>query len=81
MLQKQKTTLRKKSMSKKSLQVVTLGCSKNQVDTEHLLAQVRDDYEIVPEREERNVDILLLNTCGFIGDAKEESIQARRRTK
>lgn len=63
-------------MSKKSLQVVTLGCSKNQVDTEHLLAQVRDDYEIVPEREERNVDILLLNTCGFIGDAKEESIQA-----
>ena len=63
-------------MSKKSLQVVTLGCSKNQVDTEHLLAQVRDDYEIVPEREEQNVDILLLNTCGFIGDAKEESIQA-----
>lgn len=63
-------------MSKKSLQVVTLGCSKNQVDTEHLLAQVRDDYEMVPEREERNVDILLLNTCGFIGDAKEESIQA-----
>ena len=62
-------------MSKK-LQVVTLGCSKNTVDTEHLLAQVRHAYEIVPEGAEEDVDVLLLNTCGFIGDAKEESIQA-----
>ena len=61
---------------KKTLQVVTLGCSKNDVDSEHLLAQVRDDFEIVPAGEEREVDYLLLNTCGFIGDAKEESIQA-----
>ncbi len=61
---------------KKTLQVVTLGCSKNDVDSEHLLAQVRDDYEVVPAGEECDVDYLLLNTCGFIGDAKEESIQA-----
>ena len=61
---------------KKTLQVVTLGCSKNDVDSEHLLAQVRDDFDIVPAGEERDVDYLLLNTCGFIGDAKEESIQA-----
>lgn len=60
----------------KTIQVITLGCSKNTVDTEHLLAQVEGHYEIVPEGEDRPVDCLLLNTCGFIGDAKEESIQA-----
>lgn len=61
---------------KRLIQIVTLGCSKNEVDSEHLLAQIRDEYEIVPAGEERDVDYLLLNTCGFIGDAKEESIQA-----
>ena len=61
-------------MKKKTLQVITLGCSKNTVDTEHLLAAVADFYEIVPEGEEKPVDVLLVNTCGFIGDAKEESI-------
>lgn len=59
-----------------AIRVVTLGCSKNLVDTEHLLAQVRDKFEIVPEGDDRYVDYLLVNTCGFIGDAKEESIQA-----
>ena len=60
-----------------TLQVITLGCSKNEVDTEHLLAQVQDAYVILPEEGEPDwVDYLLLNTCGFIGDAKEESIQA-----
>jgi len=58
------------------LQVITLGCSKNTVDTEHLLYQIRNAYEIVPEEETRpRVDVLLINTCGFIGDAKEQSIQ------
>ena len=57
------------------LQVITLGCSKNTVDTEHLLFQVQDSYEIVPEGESCPVDVLLINTCGFIGDAKEQSIQ------
>ena len=58
-----------------TLQVITLGCSKNTVDTEHLLFQVKDSYEIIPEGESRPVDVLLVNTCGFIGDAKEQSIQ------
>ena len=58
-----------------TLQVITLGCSKNTVDTEHLLYQVRDLYELIPEGEDRPVDVLLVNTCGFIGDAKEQSIQ------
>lgn len=60
----------------KRLQTITLGCSKNKVDTEHILSQVQDLYEIVPEGEDIPVDVILLNTCGFIGDAKEESVQA-----
>lgn len=58
------------------LQTLTLGCSKNKVDTEHILSQVETLYEIVPEGEDVSVDVLLINTCGFIGDAKEESVQA-----
>ena len=60
----------------KKLQTLTLGCSKNRVDTEHILSQVENLYEIVPEGEDIPVDVLLVNTCGFIGDAKEESVQA-----
>ena len=60
----------------KKLQTITLGCSKNKVDTEHILSQVESHYEIIPEGEDIPVDVILLNTCGFIGDAKEESVQA-----
>lgn len=65
----------------KRLKVLTLGCSKNSVDTEHLLAQLpADDFRILDDDEnpdkEHPLDYLLLNTCGFIGDAKEESIEA-----
>ena len=63
-------------MPKPSLQVLTLGCSKNTVDTEHLLYQTGDRFVVVPAEEHpAYVDYLLVNTCGFIGDAKEESIQ------
>ncbi|MCQ2147352.1 MAG: 30S ribosomal protein S12 methylthiotransferase RimO [Bacteroidales bacterium] len=59
-----------------TLQVLTLGCSKNQVDTEHILSQVAEKFEIIHESEEEaKVDYLLINTCGFIGDAKEQSIE------
>lgn len=62
---------------KKTLQPVTLGCSKNTVDTEHILAYAEEIYEIVPEDiTDRHIDVLLMNTCGFIGDAKEESVNA-----
>ena len=60
----------------KKLQTLTLGCSKNKVDTEHILSQVESLYEVIPEGEDIPVDVLLINTCGFIGDAKEESVQA-----
>ena len=62
-------------MSRRRLRAVTLGCSKNTVDTEHLLAQLPSaSWEIVPDG--APADVLLLNTCGFIGDAKEESVNA-----
>lgn len=58
---------------KRKLRVITLGCSKNTVDTEHLLSQLpSDEFEVV--NDDGPVDFLLLNTCGFIGDAKEESV-------
>ena len=60
---------------RRRIKVITLGCSKNTVDTEHLLAQLpADAFDIVDGN--GPVDCLLLNTCGFIGDAKEESVNA-----
>jgi ribosomal protein S12 methylthiotransferase len=59
----------------RTLKVVTLGCSKNTVDTEHLLAALpADAFSIVDG--DQPCDVLMLNTCGFIGDAKEESVNA-----
>ena len=60
---------------RRRLRVVTLGCSKNTVDTEHLLAQLPADAFTIVDADEP-VDVLMLNTCGFIGDAKEESVGA-----
>ena len=62
------------------LQLVTLGCSKNRVDSEHLLFQIAQwGIEVVPEErplDEGRVDVVVLNTCGFIQDAKTESVGA-----
>ena len=51
---------------------VSLGCDKNLVDSEHMLSELADEYEIVDSIEE--CDIAIVNTCAFIKDAKEESI-------
>jgi len=62
-------------MSKK-VNVFTLGCSKNRVDTEVLMKQlVENDFIVSHESEKEKFDYVLINTCGFIGDAKEESIE------
>ena len=62
------------------LQLITLGCSKNRVDSEHFLRLAEaGGCCIVPEGAdplESLTDTIVLNTCGFIGDAKEESVQA-----
>ena len=62
--------------SKPRLRTLTLGCSKNRVDTEHLVAQLGGGFVVLPEDSTEPVDVLLVNTCGFIGDAKQESIDA-----
>ncbi len=59
---------------KKKVNIITLGCSKNLVDSEILSGQLRQGpYEVVHE-DEKDSDIIIINTCGFIHDAKEESI-------
>ena len=68
------------SFGGKRVRVVTMGCSKNRVDSEHLLMQLSAaGWEVSPEEEpleDAGVDVLIINTCGFILDAKEESIDA-----
>ena len=62
-------------MKKKIINVVTLGCSKNIVDSEHLMAQLRrNNFEITFDSNTTDARIVVVNTCGFIGDAKEESV-------
>ncbi|MBR3947370.1 MAG: 30S ribosomal protein S12 methylthiotransferase RimO, partial [Bacteroidales bacterium] len=57
--------------------IVTMGCSKNLVDSEKLAAQlVANGYEVVFDSECTDAEIAFVNTCGFINDAKEESINA-----
>ena len=59
----------------KKVNIISLGCSKNLVDTELLLKQlVKAGYEVAVDAEKEEADIVIINTCGFIGDAKEESI-------
>lgn len=59
----------------KKINVITLGCSKNVVDSEHLMAQLAAaGYEVVFDSENTDAKVVVINTCGFIGDAKKESI-------
>lgn len=60
----------------KNVRVVTLGCSKNLVDSEVLMRQLEvGGFNLVPESSVGNEHIVVINTCGFINDAKEESIE------
>lgn len=58
-----------------SVGFISLGCAKNLVDSEHMAAVLRAEG-VVLARSPEEADIILVNTCGFIGDAKEESIDA-----
>lgn len=59
----------------KKINIITLGCSKNTVDSEHLAAQLSAmDYKVVFDSDRTDADVVVINTCGFIGDAKQESI-------
>ena len=62
-------------MIKHRIDLITLGCSKNLVDSEHLMAQLSAvGYKLHHDPEDPKGEIVIVNTCGFIGDAKEESI-------
>ena len=67
--------MRTKSTKQNKINVVTLGCSKNVYDSEVLMGQLKaNGKEVVHEDANDDGNIVVINTCGFIGDAKEESI-------
>ncbi len=67
--------LKTKRSKKQKVNIVTLGCSKNQVDSEVLLTQLRGNgINAVHESERDNSSVVIINTCGFIDSAKQESI-------
>ena len=62
-------------MKRKKIDIITLGCSKNLVDSEQLIRQLEEvGYDVTHDPEKPVGEIAVINTCGFIGDAKEESI-------
>ena len=62
-------------MNSKKINIVTLGCSKNVVDSEKLLKQLHSGgYEVIHNADENDAGTVIINTCGFINDAKEESV-------
>ena len=67
--------MRTKSHKKNKINVVTLGCSKNIYDSEVLMGQLKaNNMEVEHESESQENDIVVINTCGFIDNAKEESV-------
>lgn len=62
-------------MKRNTIDIITLGCSKNLVDSEKLMKQLEaNGYKVTHDSENPQGEIAVINTCGFIGDAKEESI-------
>lgn len=62
-------------MRKNKVDIITLGCSKNLVDSEQLMRQfIANGYTVEHDPHKINGEIVVVNTCGFIGDAQEESI-------
>lgn len=78
--------MRTKSIKKNKINVITLGCSKNIYDSEVLMGQLTaNEIDVEHESEANDSNIIVVNTCGFIDNAKEESIntildQARRKS-
>src|ERR1700689_4974075 len=67
--------MKTKSLGKNKVNIITLGCSKNTVDSEVLSGQLQaNDIDVVHENHKKDHNIVIINTCGFIEKAKEESI-------
>jgi ribosomal protein S12 methylthiotransferase len=68
--------MKTKTMGRNKVNIITLGCSKNMVDSEVLSGQlIANDIDTVHENRKKDHNIVIINTCGFIEKAKEESIQ------
>ena len=64
-----------RSLKKDKVNVITLGCSKNLVDSEVLMGQLRaNEMDVTHESDKDDANIIIINTCGFIDNAKQESI-------
>ena len=62
-------------MQKNRIDIITLGCSKNLVDSEKMIKQFKEiGYDVYHDSNDVKGEVVIINTCGFIGDAKEESI-------
>ncbi|MDR0560471.1 MAG: 30S ribosomal protein S12 methylthiotransferase RimO [Prevotellaceae bacterium] len=62
-------------MKKSKINIVTLGCSKNIVDSEYLIAQLSgNNYEVIHDSNDESAKTVIINTCGFTKDAREESV-------
>jgi len=62
-------------MNSKKINIITLGCSKNVVDSEKLLKQLNaGGYDVIHDSDAISAETVIINTCGFINDAKEESV-------
>jgi ribosomal protein S12 methylthiotransferase len=67
--------MKTKTLKKNKVNVVTLGCAKNIFDSEVMMAQLKaNSFDVEHESEETDSEIVIINTCGFIDNAKEESI-------
>ncbi len=67
--------LRTRTFKENKINIITLGCSKNQVDSEDIASRLKNNtYEVVHNSDKRDANIVIINTCGFIEAAKEESI-------
>jgi ribosomal protein S12 methylthiotransferase len=67
--------MKTKTLKKNKVNVVTLGCSKNTFDSEVLMAQLKgNNFEVEHEAKQDDSEIVIINTCGFIDNAKQESI-------
>ena len=67
--------MKTKSIKKDKVHVITLGCSKNLVDSENMITQLKgNDFDVVHDSSDQDANIVIVNTCGFIDLAKEESV-------
>ncbi len=67
--------MKTKTLRKNKVNVVTLGCAKNIFDSEVMMAQLKaNNFDVEHESNEKDSEIVIINTCGFIDNAKEESI-------